>query len=148
MHSITNKKAYYNYEVLETLEVGLVLQGNEVKSVKNGQITLNESYIKIIDDQMFLWNANISRYVNSAQKNYDPIRNRKVLIHRAQIIKWMSKMKQGNLTIIPLKIYVKDGRIKMEIGLCRGKKVYEKKLQEKERDLKLELHREKRKFMV
>ena len=148
MQSIINRKAFHNYDILESLEVGLVLHGSEVKSIKGGQISLNESYIKIINGQMYLWNANIPRYVNSALINYDPIRNRKVLIHKSQIIKWSSKMKQGNLTIIPLKVYSNDGKIKMEIGLCRGKKVYEKKLQQKERDLKIELHREKRKFMV
>ena len=148
MHAIINKKAFFDYEVLETLEVGMVLNGSEVKSILGGQVNLVNSFIKILNGEIWLWNSDIPQYKFSTEKNYDNFRARKLLIKKAEIYRLESKMKQGRLTLIPLKIYTIRSRIKMEIGLCKGKKVYEKKLKEKERDLERELHREKRALML
>lgn len=148
MSAITNRKAYFDYEILETLTVGVLLTGSEVKSVRNGQIQLVDSFIRIDNGEMYLWNCDIPKYSFSSDKNYDSYRSRKLLAKKSEIFRLISKMKQGRLTLIPLKVYNKSRTIKIEIGLARGKKRYEKKLREKEREQKIELHREKRNFML
>jgi len=148
MHAIINKKAFFDYVVLETIEAGMVLNGSEVKSIFGGQVNLVNSFIKIDNGELWLWNADITKYKFSSEKNYDSFRSRKLLVQKKEIYRLESKMKQGRLTLIPLKIYSVKSRIKLEIGLCKGKKVYEKKMADKERDLKRELHREKRSLMI
>jgi SsrA-binding protein len=111
-------------------------------------MTLTDSFVKILGGELFLINANISRYPFSVQKDYDPFRTRKLLAKKSEIIKLMAKMKQGNLTLIPLRAYFAHKHVKIEIGLARGRKHYEKKLREKEKDLEREEHRESRKIMV
>ncbi len=145
---IKNKKAFFNYEILETFEAGVVLLGYEVKSVKNSQITVSDSFIKIDKQEAWLWNANIVQYKDSNIKNYDPIRTRKLLLKKKEIYRIGQKLNTKGLTVVPTKIYLKNGRVKVEIGIGRGKKQYEKKEKIKERDLERELHREKRKYMV
>lgn len=148
MKPVKNRKAYFDYEILETLEVGVVLEGYEVKSLRDGGGSLKDSYVIIKDDEFWLLNGHISRYKYMGEKNYDPVRTRKLLAKRKEMVTWKSKIKQANLTIVPLKIYAKGKKIKMEIGLARGKKKYEKKEAVKKRELERELHREKRKFVV
>lgn len=148
MSLIVNKKANFEYEVLDTIEVGIVLEGAEVKSIVKGQMTLTDSFVKVLSGELFLINANITRYPFSSEKDYDPFRTRKLLAKRNEIDKLISKMKQGNLALIPLKAYISKKRVKIEIGLAKGRKQYEKKLKEKERDLKREEHREGRKLMI
>jgi SsrA-binding protein len=148
MSVILNKKAGFEYEVLDTLEVGIVLEGPEVKSIVKGQMTLADSFVKIVGTELWLINANITRYPFSNDKEYDPFRTRKLLAKRNEITKLASKMKQGNLTLVPLKAYFAHKRVKLEIGLARGRKIYEKKNRDKERDLERETHRESRKIMV
>lgn len=148
MEAVINKKALYDYEVLERLEVGIVLSGQEVKSVKNGGALLTDSFVRIDKGEMYLWNALINKYKFSGDRYYDDRRSRKLLAKKSEIVRLSSKAKQGRLTIIPLKMYSSHGRIKIEVGLCRGKKTHEKKNKEKERDLQRELHREKREFLV
>jgi len=148
MELARNKKAYFDYEILEILEVGIMLSGAEVKSVRGKQMSLAESYVRIDNSELFLWNADISKYRFADIRNYDPIRTRKLLASKSEILRLESKMKQGRLTLIPLKAYTKGKLIKMEIGLCRGRKRYEKKQREKERDMNREFHRDKREIMV
>jgi SsrA-binding protein len=148
MSLIVNKKASFEYEILDKLEVGIVLEGPEVKSVVNGQMTLSDSFVKIIGGELFLINANITRYPYSSVKDYDAFRSRKLLAKRSEITKLIAKMKQGNLALVPIKSYIVKKRVKLEIGLGKGRKAYEKKIREKERDLKREEHREGRKLMV
>lgn len=144
-----NKKAFFDYEILERLEAGIVLSGAEVKSVKNGQITLRDAFVRIEDGEAYLWNADISRYKYSSQfKDYDPKARRKLLLKKRQIEYLEAKQKSSKLTIVPLKVYLKHGLVKIEIALVRGKKRHEKKNKIKERDLDRQLHREKRKYMV
>ncbi len=148
MKPIKNRKAYFDYEIIETLEVGIALKGYEVKSIKQGQISLGDSYVIIKGEELFLLNASISRYKYMGKEEYDSVRTRKLLAKKREIISLASKVKQKNLTMVPLKVYTKGGRVKLEVGLVRGKKRYEKKESIKKRELDRELHCEKRKFVV
>ena len=132
---IINKKARFDYEILESLEVGIVLRGMEVKSVKGGRVNISDAFVKIIGDELWLVNADITKYQYASDNHYDSKRTRKLLIQRKQLDRLESKMKQGNLTLIPLSIYTVRGYIKVEVGLARGKKYHEKRKAEKERDM-------------
>lgn len=143
-----NKRAYFDYEILEEFEAGIALAGAEVKSVKNSQVNLADSFVRFEGDQAYLWNANIAMYKHAYDPSYDPLRSRKLLLKKGEIDMLQSKVKQARLTVVPLKVYLSRGLVKLSIGLVRGKKQYEKKLKIKERDLDRELHREKRVHMV
>lgn len=143
-----NRKAYFDYEILDEFEAGIVLKGAEVKAIKNSQINLADSFVRFEQDQPYLWNAHISQYKHSFDPSYDPLRSRKLLLKKSEISTLLSKSKQARLTIVPLKVYLSRGLVKLSIGLVRGKKRYEKKQKIKERDLDRELHREKRAYMV
>ncbi len=145
---ILNRKGLHNYEISERLEVGILLKGAEVKSLRMGRCNLGDSYIKILNGELYLVNTDIPKYKYDGSSNYDSSRSRKLLINKKELIYLQSKMKQGNLTLIPISVYSKGGIFKIEIGLARGKKRYEKKLEEKERDLNRELLVEKRKYMI
>ncbi len=145
---IKNKKASFNYEILESLEAGIVLTGAEVKSLRDNRGNLSEAFVKKIGGEYWVVNMEIPRYRYDGNINYDPTRSRKVLLKRKEMGKLESKMKQGNLTLIPTRVYLKGNLVKIEVALARGKKRYEKKLAERERDLKRELEREKRKYMI
>lgn len=143
-----NKKVYFDYEILDELEAGIVLTGAEVKSVKNSQINLADSFVRFEGDEAYLWNANISPYKHAYDPGYNPVRSRKLLLKRSEMGVLQNKAKQGRLTIVPLKVYLSRGLVKLSVGLVRGKKRHEKKSKQKERDLDRELHREKRTLMV
>ena len=145
---IINKKARFDYEILESFEVGIVLLGMEVKSVKSGRVNISDAFVKIIGDELWLVNADITKYQYASDDHYDSKRTRKLLIKRNQLDRLKSKMKQGNLTLIPLSIYTVRGYVKVEIGLARGKKYHEKRKAEKERDMDRDLLYESRKFVV
>jgi SsrA-binding protein len=145
---ITNKKAFLNYEVLERLETGISLLGSEVKSVRDGRCNFSDAYVKIISRELWLVNADISKYKYDGSTTYNPTRSRKLLIKKDEYIYLANQIKQGNLTLIPLSIYTKGPIVKVEIAIAKGKKRYEKKLAEKKKDLERELHLEKRKYMV
>jgi SsrA-binding protein len=145
---IVNKKATFNYEILERLEAGVILSGSEVKAIRSGRCNLGESFVKVLSGELWLVNAEIPKYKFDGSADYDSARSRKLLVNSKELIYLESKMRQGNLTLIPLSVYSKGDRIKIEIGLARGKKRHEKKLQEKERDLNRELLVDKRKFMI
>ena len=138
----TNRKAYNDYEILETYEAGIVLKGTEVKSAKNGRINLKDSYAKIENGEVFLINAHISPYSHGNVYNHDPRRTRKLLLHKKEIMRLYGKVKEKGLTLIPLKAYIKNGKIKIELGLCKGKKVYDKRAEIKKRDLEREMRYE------
>lgn len=145
---IVNKKAFFNYEILERFETGIVLTGSEVKSIRDNRCNLGDAFVKILSNELWLVNADIPKYKYDGSSDYDSARSKKLLVKREELTYFESKMKQGNLTLIPLSIYSKGRNIKVEVGLARGKKRYEKKLQEKERDLNRELLLEKRKYMI
>lgn len=143
-----NKKAFFDYSILERIEAGVVLTGAEVKSVKDGQVSLRDSFVLIDNEEAWLWNANITKYKYSSDDNYDPFHRRKLLLKRKEIHALASKSKQKGISLIPLTIYLTRGKVKVEVGLGRGNKQYDKKEKVKEREQVRELHRERRKYMV
>jgi SsrA-binding protein len=145
---IKNKKAYFNYEILDTFEAGVVLTGAEVKSVKSGRMNFSDAYVKIIGGELWLVGADISRYQFDGSMEYDPKRSRKLLVKRKELLEIESNLKQKNLTLIPVSVYTTRGKVKVEVGYGRGRKRHEKKERLKEKDQKRELLYEKRKFMV
>ena len=122
-----NKKAYHEYFVDEVFEAGLVLQGTEVKSIRMGQVSIKESYCRIRNGEVFVDNMNISPYEQGNRENHDPLRSRKLLLHGYEIEKLSKKVDEKGLTLVPTKIYFKNSRAKLEIGVCRGKKLYDKR---------------------
>lgn len=145
---IINKKARFDYEILESLEVGIALLGMEVKSVKGGRVNISDAFVKVIGEELWLVNADITKYEYASDDHYDSKRTRKLLIQRNQLDRLESKMRQGNLTLIPLSIYTVRGYVKVEVGLAKGKKYHEKRKAEKERDMDRDLLYESRKFVV
>ncbi len=135
----TNKNAYHNYNIIETYEAGLVLKGSEVKSIREGAVNLRDSFIRIDDGEAFIYNMYIAPYKPASKLQHDPYRKRKLLLHKREILKLMGKVQEKGLTIIPLKLYFKDGKAKLEIALAKGKAKYEKREAIKERDIKREL---------
>ena len=128
-----NKKARFDYEILETFEAGLVLTGPEVKATRNKQIKLAGSFVTFHDEAAYLLNTHISKYKYSTLKDYEPERSRKILLNKKQIAYLTGKMQEKGLTIVPLSVYTKGRKIKVEIGIGRGKKQYDKKRVLKER---------------
>ena len=131
----SNRRARHDYEIIDTVEAGLVLQGSEVKSLREGRIALQDSYARIDEGEMWLFGVHVPPYAQATGFGaHDPDRRRKLLLHRRQIDEWMGKSKQNSLTMVPLKIYFKDGRAKVELALARGKNVADKRATTKERD--------------
>ena len=138
----TNRKAYHDYFIEETCEAGITLLGTEVKSLREGKANLKDSYALIKGNEIFLLNCHISPYSHGNIQNHDPLRTRKLLLHRKEINKLWGKLTQKGLTLIPLKIYfTKNGKAKVEIGLCKGKKQYEKREVLKEKEARREIER-------
>lgn len=141
---VVNPKAGYDYHLLEKIEAGIALTGPEVKSVKKGQISLKESFIKIRENEAWLINAHIAPYQNAEREGYDPRRTRKLLLHRRQLERLSQKIKEKGLTIVPVSCYNKGRRVKLEIALAKGKRAYEKREAIKRKDLEREVERELR----
>ena len=136
-----NKKAYHDYFVEETWEAGLALAGTEVKSLRLGKCSIKEAFIQEDNGEMYVYGMHISPYEKGNLFNKDPLRTRKLLLHKAEILKLAGKCKEKGYTIMPLQVYFKDGRAKMEIGLCRGKKLYDKRADAAKRDAKRSIDR-------
>lgn len=138
----SNKKARQNYEILDKMEAGIVLIGSEVKSAKTGIISLQEAYIKNFGDELYIVNWHIPQYLYENIAELDTTRSRKLLMHRKQINKIIARSKEKGLTILPLSIYLKNGLVKVEVALGKGKKDYDKRRTLKERDMNREAGRE------
>jgi SsrA-binding protein len=136
-----NRKAYHDYHIDETAEAGIALLGTEVKSLREGKANLKDSYVMLKGGEAFLFNCHISPYSHGNIMNHDPLRTRKLLMHRAEISRLSGKAAAKGFTLIPLKIYFKDSFAKVEIGLARGKKLFEKRDTIKEREAKREIER-------
>jgi SsrA-binding protein len=136
-----NKKASHSYFIEEKYEAGLVLQGTEVKSLREGRANLKESYARVKDDEVFLYNCHISPYSHGNRSNHDPIRPRKLLLHRREIRKLIGKVAERGYTLVPISLYFTRGKAKLEIGLGKGKKLHDKRHTMKERDAKREMER-------
>lgn len=131
---IVNKKALHNYHILERLEAGIVLTGSEVKSIRNNRLGLGESHVRILNGEAFLINANIPRYNQTSDKEYDATKSRKLLLHKDQINSLMGKVSGKATTLVPVSIYEKNNRFKVEVGLAKSKKEFDKRKIIKERD--------------
>ncbi len=127
MQTISNKKAFHNFEVLEKLEAGIVLSGTEVKSIRQGKVSLVDSYVIIDKGEAYTWNMHISPYDHGNRYNLDPMRPRKLLLHTDEIKRLMGKIKEKGLSAIVLNLHWKKNKVKVEIGLARGKKLYDKR---------------------
>ncbi|NEP85168.1 MAG: SsrA-binding protein SmpB [Okeania sp. SIO3B3] len=136
-----NKKAKFEYQVIDSYEAGIVLLGTEVKSIRAGHITLKEGYSRVIDDELWLIGAHISEYKQGNQFNHEVRRNRKLLLHKKELRKIHSEVKEKGITLVPLKVYLKKGRIKIEIGLCKGKQTHDKRETIKKREQEREINR-------
>ncbi len=134
-----NKKARHLYQIIDTLEAGLVLRGSEVKSLRLGNISLSESFVSFKKDEVFLDKCHIPEFKNSSYNNHTPERRRKLLLHKAEIAKLQAKVQEKGLTCVPMKIYFSRGKIKLEIGLGKGKKLFDKRQSLKEKDMKKRL---------
>lgn len=142
-----NKKAFFNYELLETLEAGIELLGSEVKSIRDGRVSLKESYAEIRDGEVFLLGCHISPYEAANRLNHDPLRERKLLLHRREIKRWTGKIKERGFTLVPTRVMLTNrGLIKLELALARGKKVHQKREALRERDRDREMQRELKRF--
>ncbi|MFN8008080.1 MAG: SsrA-binding protein SmpB [Terriglobia bacterium] len=126
-----NRQAYHNYFVLETFEAGMVLQGTEVKAIREGKVNLKDSYGLVKNGEVWLLNCHISPYSHGNRMNHDPLRTRKLLLHRHEIRKLVGKTTEKGLTLVPLKIYFKNGKAKCAIALAKGKKLFDKRETEK-----------------
>ena len=136
-----NKKAWFDYEIIEKFEAGLVLKGSEVKSLRNAQCNLGDAYAVLTNGEAFLLNCHISPYPPAAGCNHEPLRTRKLLLHRSEIDKVAGKIKLQGLTLIPTKIYFKEGRAKVELALAKGKQLFDKREDMKKKEAKRSISR-------
>lgn len=137
-----NKKAYFDYFILDKWEAGIELYGTEVKSVRMGKVSIKEAYIKIDKNEVFIYNMHISPYEKGNIFNRDPIRVRKLLLHRSEINRLTGKTAEKGFAIVPLQVYFKNGLVKMEIGLAKGKKLYDKRQDIAKKDVRRENERD------
>lgn len=142
----TNKKARHNYQIDSEYEAGIVLVGTEVKSIREGRVSFQDAYADIKNGEMFLRQLHISPYKYAYYSNHESHRTRKLLLHGYEIKKLWSKIKERGYTLIPLKIYFKNNKIKVLIGLGRGKKLYDKRQSIKQKDIKRDLDRDRKKY--
>jgi SsrA-binding protein len=137
----TNRKASHEYFLLERIEAGIALQGSEIKSIRAGQISLAEAYIRVDGNQAWLEDAHIAPYEHAGIFNHEPRRPRKLLLHRKQIRQLWNQVRQKGVTVIPLRVYLKEGRAKVEIAVAKGKKLYDKRETIAKRDAEREIER-------
>jgi len=135
----TNRRARHDYEILETVEAGLVLRGTEVKSLRDSQVTFKDAYATIRNDEAWLRGCHINPYSHGTDANHDPERDRKLLLHRREINRLSGRIAERGLTLIPLRLYLKAGRVKLELGLARGRKTHDKRSAIKEREVRREM---------
>ena len=138
---IKNKKAYFNYFIEDELEAGIALVGTEIKSVRKGLVNITDSYVRIKNNEAYIINMFIEKYDSGSIFNHDPSRERKLLLHKKEIKKLLEKVQKESYTLIPLKIYLKNGKAKILLGIARGKKLYDKRESIKKRDLQRQINR-------
>jgi SsrA-binding protein len=122
-----NRKAFHDYHVLDTFEAGIALLGTEVKAIREGRVNLRDSFARVEDGEVFLYNVNISPYSHRGYADHEPLRRRKLLLHREEIRKLIGKTVEKGMTLVPLRLYFKNGRVKVAVSLAKGKKEYDKR---------------------
>ena len=135
----TNRRARHEYEILEIVEAGLVLRGTEVKALRAGQVNFKDSYATMRNNEAWLRGCHISPYTHGTDANHAPERDRKLLLHRREIARLVGRVAERGLTLVPLRLYFKNGRAKLELGLARGKKLHDKRAAIRERDVRREM---------
>ena len=139
-----NRKAFHDYHLLESFEAGIALLGTEVKAIREGRVNLRDSFARLENGEVFLYNVNISPYSHRGYADHEPLRRRKLLLHREEIRKLIGKTVERGMTLVPTRLYFKDGRVKAEIALAKGKEVRDKRRAIAERDAKRQVERELR----
>ena len=137
----TNRKAYHNYYIGDSIEAGIALTGSEIKSIRSGRVNLGDAYVRPEGGELWLLNVHIARYEASSYLSHEPTRPRKLLLHRKEIINLTSKIAEKGLTLVPVKLYIKDSLAKVEIALAKGKKLYDKRESISRRELEREVGR-------
>ena len=137
----TNRSAKFEYHLLEHFEAGIVLHGTEIKSIRAGNVSIKEAYVQIDSKEGWLINSHISPYEPASRMNHDPKRRRKLLLNKREIRHLWAEVRQKNLTIVPVEMYLKDGRVKVDIALAKGKKMYDKRQEISKRDIQREIER-------
>lgn len=141
----TNRKAHHEYFLLDTYEAGIALQGSEIKSIRAGRVSLAQAYVTVEANEVWLVNAHVAPYEQANRYNHDPLRRRKLLLHQKEIREIWGNVRQKGVTIVPLRMYLKEGRAKVEIAVAKGKKLYDKRADLAERDAQLEMDRQVKK---
>lgn len=136
-----NKKAFHEFEIFERFEAGIVLQGTEVKSIREGRINLKESYARLRNGEVWLMQCHVNPYTHGNLFNHDPVRPRKLLLHRSEIRRLIGKVREKGMTLVPLAVTLRKGLVKVEIGLCRGKTTVDKRADEQEKTQKREIQK-------
>lgn len=136
---VTNRKANFEYEIIDRYEAGIVITGTEVKSLREGKANLQEAYGRVVKDEVWLINSHINEYKFGNINNHEPLRNRKLLLNRKEIRKIKQQLQEKGLTLVPLKMYFKSSLVKVEIGIARGKKLYDKRESIKKREVERKL---------
>ena len=137
----TNRKAWHEYHILEKYEGGMVLYGSEVKAIREGKANIKEAYVRFIDNELFAVGMHIGKYSNEGYSTHSPIRDRKLLLHKKELLKIRKMVDEKGKTLIPLSLYLKGGRVKVEFGLAQGKKVWDKRKSKMEKDVKRQVDR-------
>ena len=137
----TNRKAWHEYHILEKYEGGMVLYGSEVKAIREGKANIKEAYVRFIDNELFAVGMHIGKYSNEGYSTHSPVRDRKLLLHKRELSKIRKLVEEKGKTLIPLSLYLKHGRVKMEFGLAQGKKMWDKRKTKMEKDVKREVDR-------
>ncbi len=143
---VTNRKARYNYEITGNVEAGLVLRGSEVKSLRQGKASLSDAYARVKKGEIWVIGMHIAQYKEATFENHDPLRDRKLLLHKQEIKKLNRQIEEKGVTLIPLKLYFKNNLVKIDLGLAKGKRKYDKKESIAQKDIKRDLEREQKKF--
>lgn len=136
-----NRKARHEYTILDTFEAGMVLTGSEIKSIRAGQVSLQDGYATVKDNELWLENTHVAPYDQASMANHEPRRSRKLLLHRREINRLIGQLREKGLTLVPLRLYLKDNRAKIELGLARGKRQYDKRTTLKEKDAQRHIDR-------
>ncbi len=144
---LRNKKARFEYEILDTFEAGVMLKGTEVKSIRQKKVNIQESYAYIKNGEVWIIGMNISLYEMGNIFNHDPLRERKLLLHKYEIKKLIGKLNERGYTLVPLRMYIKNGKVKLELGLAKGKDTRDKRRTIQERDMKRDMQRDIRKYV-
>ena len=137
----TNRKAWHEYHILEKYEGGMVLYGSEVKAIREGKANIKEAYVRFINNELFAVGMHIGKYSNEGYSTHSPIRDRKLLLHKKELLKIRKMVDEKGKTLIPLSLYLKGGRVKVEFGLAQGKKIWDKRKTKLEKDVKRQVDR-------